>query len=809
MNISSKYLASAICVCCYIIPTIASQEKELDSDVNMQKMRNFFEYKRRESVADNPKAQFDYGFMYAGDPESQVIAAQWFQLAAEQGYAKAQYELGCMYTSGQGVGINCIEALKWFKMAAEQKHVASQYELGLIYEDGQGVDRSYNEALKWFGKAKKQYHVKASEGVQRILKILNNKKEDQNQYLRDTSSGASSTKRLNNTNHVDSEQINEQKHKGKSKTPLLENEKYFYWLERAQYQEDPEAWRELGKLYEIGKGIGQNYAEAMNWYLKAADQNDLDAQTNVGKLYYYGLGVQKDYTEAMKWFRIAGDRGHANAQYLVGTMYAQSEGVAKNIIEAVKWYHVSANQGHASAQYELGFMHATGKGVPQNLIEAQRWYGLSALCKQTELYGAIKESYDENEEITDELVEAIKLHRLAADRGQASAQFNLGVLYHTGFGFKQNYTAAMKWYLKAANQNYAEAKCFIGLLYYKGSGVNKDYTKAMEWFSLAAAQEHADAQFHIGTLYYCGYGVKQDCEEARRWYLKASEQKHVMAVSLLADAKLWISITSKSENVTVEKKNEKNISSLSSIELEIKKEILEPSRENIKQLQPEPDLHEDNSSNKNNNNTSDITLEHNIKQEPKDTTESKKLEVETVVAEEKGKTVATEKENEHKDVGGFAEKKRIAQKKAEEAAVLNYYAWEHASGSNGAEKNYEKAFKLYLAAANMGNAEAQKSVGYCYQLEGDDIKSFEWYLKAYNQNNEDAKKAFPFACWAAANKGCAEAQYQLYVLYTTGQYPRTLFTLKSYYQLALEWLKKAASQNHEEAIIALKKIAGA
>ena len=40
--------------------------------------------------------------------------------AAEWGLAKAQYDLGCCYYFGHGVGQDMTEAAKWWKKAAEQ-----------------------------------------------------------------------------------------------------------------------------------------------------------------------------------------------------------------------------------------------------------------------------------------------------------------------------------------------------------------------------------------------------------------------------------------------------------------------------------------------------------------------------------------------------------------------------------------------------------------------------------------------------------------------------------------------------------------
>jgi TPR repeat protein len=43
-------------------------------------------------------------------------------MAAEQGLARAQFNLGVMYANGQGVAQNDDEAGKWLRKAAEQGH---------------------------------------------------------------------------------------------------------------------------------------------------------------------------------------------------------------------------------------------------------------------------------------------------------------------------------------------------------------------------------------------------------------------------------------------------------------------------------------------------------------------------------------------------------------------------------------------------------------------------------------------------------------------------------------------------------------
>ncbi len=79
-----------------------------------------------------------------------------YRKAAEQGHAEAQFKLGAMYFSGDGVLQDDAGAVKWYRMAAEQGHAAAQADLGYMYENGLGVPQDDAEAEKWHWKAAEQ-----------------------------------------------------------------------------------------------------------------------------------------------------------------------------------------------------------------------------------------------------------------------------------------------------------------------------------------------------------------------------------------------------------------------------------------------------------------------------------------------------------------------------------------------------------------------------------------------------------------------------------------------------------------------------
>ena len=61
-----------------------------------------------------------------------------------------------MYYHGHGVDVNYKKAIEWYEKAAEQGDAQAQYNLGSMYYNGQGVDVNYKKAFEWFEKAAKQ-----------------------------------------------------------------------------------------------------------------------------------------------------------------------------------------------------------------------------------------------------------------------------------------------------------------------------------------------------------------------------------------------------------------------------------------------------------------------------------------------------------------------------------------------------------------------------------------------------------------------------------------------------------------------------
>jgi TPR repeat protein len=141
---------------------------------------------------------------------------------------------------------------------------------------------------------------------------------------------------------------------------------------------DPQAQFLLGMLYDAGKGVTQDQAEAASWYRKAARQHHRLAQVYLGALLYSGQGVRQDPVEAARWFRAPADSGDDLAQFYLGSMYESGTGVEQNTSEAIRWLTRSAAQRNTRAMGMLATTLFSRSRDDQDVVDAYAWSHLAA-----------------------------------------------------------------------------------------------------------------------------------------------------------------------------------------------------------------------------------------------------------------------------------------------------------------------------------------------------------------------------------------------------------------------------------------------
>ena len=238
---------------------------------------------------------------------------------AQQGNRIAQYNLGAMYSNGEGVARDFKEGIKWFRLAAEQGHAQAQNGLGLKYMQGLGVPVDFDEAIKWFRLAEENGFAKAGFGIEIIRKAQENK---------------------TSTSEILKAGVNE----------LIKDG--------------------------IDAAKSGDFKTAHKIFSKYAELGFTKAQYFLGAMHLNGDGVVENIKEATKWFKLAGEQGVVKAQFALGCIYHRGGKVPQNYKEAFKWFGLAAEQGDADAQFELGLMYAQGQGVPQDHALAYMWWNI-------------------------------------------------------------------------------------------------------------------------------------------------------------------------------------------------------------------------------------------------------------------------------------------------------------------------------------------------------------------------------------------------------------------------------------------------
>jgi TPR repeat protein len=107
-------------------------------------------------------------------------------------------------------------------------------------------------------------------------------------------------------------------------------------------------------MYEEGRGVDQDYAEARRWYEKAAAQNHSYSQTNLAKMYRSGRGGLRDEKLTLQLFHQAAEAGDSNAQFELAMIYAKGLiGMARNEEKSLYWLNESASSWNPLAIKEL------------------------------------------------------------------------------------------------------------------------------------------------------------------------------------------------------------------------------------------------------------------------------------------------------------------------------------------------------------------------------------------------------------------------------------------------------------------------
>jgi len=298
------------------------------------------------------QSKFDQGYEAARAGNYQRAVALW-QPLAEKGDASAQYTLGWMFESGQGVKQSYQQAILWYRKAANQGDVAAQYVLGTMYKKGTGVTQDSQQALAWFLKAAHQGDAIAQFEVgvhfQQGLGVEQDSQQGLSWFLKAAEQG-----------HITS-QINIGKIYQSGKTIETDYQEAIKWYQKAAQQSSALGQYHLAYMYENGLGVKQDLKQAKIFYQLSSNNHYLLAANKVAEFYELGKGGELSLKQALTWYKKAASKGNRDAQFKVANLlYRAGEGAEKDIRSAIRWYTQAANQGHVLAHYQLAMLYKEG-----------------------------------------------------------------------------------------------------------------------------------------------------------------------------------------------------------------------------------------------------------------------------------------------------------------------------------------------------------------------------------------------------------------------------------------------------------------
>ena len=197
----------------------------------------------------------------------------------------------------------------------------------------------------------------------------------------------------------------------------------------------------LGVAYDTGRGVAQDYRQALAWYQRAGEAGSVTGMFNAGVIYDAGLGAAPDPAKAASWYQRAAAQGYGRAEYNLGLMSEAGSGIPQDRGRAIQFYRAAAAHGIAAAQAHLAQL-----GVPlakAGVVVAPPGDngGLQAFERAQHLFLTRDPATAQ---------QAVSLFRQAAEAGNPLAQYDLGYCYEQGIGVPADIPEAVRWFRMAA-----------------------------------------------------------------------------------------------------------------------------------------------------------------------------------------------------------------------------------------------------------------------------------------------------------------------------------------------------------------------
>lgn len=321
------------------------------------------------------EAEETIGYMYLmgkGVDKDQSIAVSLLTAAAEGGSARAAYRLGYMYDTGQCyIDPNLDKAVEWYEKAADMGYAEADYMLSGIY---------FMKDSKWYDRKSAQEHI--LRGAERGCPDAEHQLGLMYAY------GANGFKRdidkakkyllLACGHGVQQAQLDYANMCFEGTCLPRDMDEAAKWFEVAAAGFSGTAMYALGCMYANGYHYQPDEKKAAEYFTEAAEGGEVNAEYALACFYYEGRGLEKDVRKASTWFREAAEQGHPGAMAFLGMFMITGKEMEQDVEGGLAYLKKAADGGYYEAQFYLGKLYAEGEYVARDMSYAKKMLKLAA-----------------------------------------------------------------------------------------------------------------------------------------------------------------------------------------------------------------------------------------------------------------------------------------------------------------------------------------------------------------------------------------------------------------------------------------------
>jgi len=255
------------------------------------------------------------------------------------------------------------------------------------------------------------------------------------------------------------------------------------------------------EMCEKGEGGPIDYEEAKLWYTTATLDKDSNAAHNLGAMYYNGRGVEQDFSEALRYFEQAADLGDVVSMINVGNICA--------------WKLSEDSEDEIALEYYIKAIRAGWKNDDlQSLLKKGGFDDKRIAAVYPLIIELGLDYYNGSDDIQQDYAKAVSIFELAAKYGDELALSQLIQCYRLGHGVpkdqKKAFEMASRLEKNGLKTKSDDVRRFfysqIGYCYYLGQGTTVNEAKGIEYLTKSADLGDSHAMLRIMPCYAEGKG---------------------------------------------------------------------------------------------------------------------------------------------------------------------------------------------------------------------------------------------------------------------------------------------------------------